>query len=99
VGKAGQTLSNIAGRVEHISGLVSGIARGAGAQSTSLNEINLGVAQLDTVTQQNASMVQDANQASENLRREAGELVSLVSVFKIEHRLTAPTQWRHAAAS
>jgi methyl-accepting chemotaxis protein len=99
VGKAGQTLSNIAGRVQHISGLVTGIAQGAGAQSSSLNEINIGVSQLDQVTQQNASMVQDANQASESLRHEVRELVSLVSVFKTEQARAMPQPRRHSAVA
>ena len=84
VGKAGEALSTIASRVQSISGLISGIARGAGAQSTSLNEINIGVSQLDQVTQQNAAMVQDANQTSESLMEEARRLVEMVSVFKID---------------
>ncbi len=88
VGKAGQTPSNIAGRVQHISGLVTGFSQGAGAQSSSLNEINVGVSQLDQVTQQNASMVRDANQAGDSLRHAVQELVGLVSVFKTEHQAT-----------
>jgi methyl-accepting chemotaxis protein len=82
VGKAGQALSSIVVRVQHISGLMSGIASGAGAQSGSLNEINIGVAQLDQVTQQNAAMVQDATRSSEGLSQQAQQLVALVSVFK-----------------
>jgi methyl-accepting chemotaxis protein len=99
VGKAGQALSIIVDRVQNISVLITGITQGVVAQSVSLNEINIGVSQLDQVTQKNAAMVQDANQASGSLSREARELVGLVSVFKADpqqvqmaspHRAPAP---------
>lgn len=84
VGKAGSALSGITERVAHISDLMSGIASGAAEQSTGLAEINLGVSQLDQVTQQNAAMVQDATMASEALGREAQQLLDLVDRFRTE---------------
>jgi methyl-accepting chemotaxis protein len=82
VGKAGQALQAIVGQVGHISGLVSGIAEGASEQSTGLNEINLGVAQLDQVTQQNAAMVEQATAASQLLNNDAARLTDLISSFE-----------------
>ncbi|MBI1172192.1 HAMP domain-containing protein [bacterium] len=84
VGRAGEALAGIASRVQNISSLMGAIAAGAGAQSSSLNEINIGVAQLDQVTQQNASMVQKATAASEMLSDQARELVELVSRFRTD---------------
>lgn len=83
VGKAGDALQNIVDRVNHISNLVSDIARGAAEQSTGLNEINTGVTQLDQVTQQNAAMVEEATAAGHMLNSDAGELTTLVSQFRI----------------
>lgn len=83
VGKAGEALQSIVNRVNHISNLVSDIARGAAEQSTGLNEINTGVTQLDQVTQQNAAMVEEATAAGHLLNTDAGELTNLVSKFRI----------------
>ncbi|MFW8637395.1 CHASE3 domain-containing protein [Cribrihabitans pelagius] len=83
VGKAGEALNSIVGRVNHISQLVSDIAEGAAEQSTGLGEINTGVVQLDKVTQQNAAMVEQSAAAGHLLRGDATKLSELVARFKI----------------
>jgi len=84
VGKAGEALNSIVNRVGHISQLVSEIAAGSSEQSTGLGEINLGVTQLDQVTQQNAAMVEEATAASHLLDTDARKLSELVSHFNID---------------
>ncbi|KIC11675.1 chemotaxis protein [Leisingera sp. ANG-M1] len=83
VGRAGEALQSIVGRVSHISQLVSEIAEGAAEQSTGLAEINTGMTQLDQVTQQNAAMVEEATAAGHMLNNDAGKLSELVSNFRI----------------
>ena len=82
VGEAGNVLQGIVSGVQNISTLISGMAAGASAQSSGLKEINIGVSQLDQVTQQNAAMVQMASAASAKLTNQARHLEDLVSVFK-----------------
>lgn len=84
VGRTGEELEKIIGRVSTISGHVSDIALGAEEQSTTLNEINTGVAQLDQVTQHNAAMVEETTAASQVLRNDAAQLARVVAVFKID---------------
>ena len=86
VGKSGSALSAVVGQVSHISGLISGIAKAAALQSNGLNEINIGVLQLDQVTQQNAAMVEESTAASHLLNNEAAKLAELVAHFDIERR-------------
>ena len=81
VGKAGDALANIVGRVNEISKLISEIASGAEEQATGLGEINTGVVQLDSVTQQNAAMVEQATAAGHMLHSDASKLAELVSGF------------------
>ncbi len=83
VGRAGGALTSIVDRVGQIAQLVSGIAVGAREQSAGLGEINVGVSQLDQVTQQNAAMVQDATAAAMTLKSEASGLSQLVSRFQL----------------
>ncbi len=84
VGKAGGALQKIMERVNAISQLVSQIATGAEEQSLGLNEINVGMSQLDQVTQQNAAMVEEATAASQLLKSDASNLSGLMSQFSTE---------------
>ncbi|MDO6589595.1 methyl-accepting chemotaxis protein [Loktanella sp. D2R18] len=83
VGQAGDVLTRIANHIGHISSLMSDIAAGAAEQSTGLGEINIGVTQLDQVTQQNAAMVEEATAGSHALTTQATQLSTLVEKFKI----------------
>ncbi len=96
VGKAGEALTSLLARVQDISGLMGGVARSASAQSAGLNEVNMGVGQLDQVTQRNAAMVQTATTTSEALANEASQLVKLVSVFKLHEETSQLARARRA---
>lgn len=90
VGQAGEVLIKIAGHISHISGLVEEIAAGAQEQSIGLGEINIGVTQLDKVTQQNAAMVEQATTSSRALKADAGELAERVKRFKLRNTVGQP---------
>lgn len=81
VGQTGDVLTSITTRVTEIASLTSGMADAATEQSRSLAEINIGVSQLDKVTQQNAGMVESADAASQSLRRQAAALGETVERF------------------
>ncbi len=83
VDRTGEALANIVDRVAHIATLVTDIAAGSGEQATGLAEINIGVTQLDQVTQQNAAMVEEATAASHALHQEATGLAELVARFSV----------------
>nr|WP_322787474.1 methyl-accepting chemotaxis protein [Sulfitobacter guttiformis] len=82
VGGAGTALDSIAKRVTHITELVRSMAAGTSEQATGLGEINIGVNQLDQVTQQNAAMVEESTAASHALKLDASRLQELVRRFK-----------------
>ncbi|WP_375342461.1 methyl-accepting chemotaxis protein [Yoonia sediminilitoris] len=83
VGQTGDSLNKIVERVAHISELMSEISTSAQEQSTGLGEINIGVTQLDQVTQQNAVMVDEATARSHSLNEEAQTLADLVAQFRL----------------
>ncbi|WP_293575105.1 methyl-accepting chemotaxis protein [Phaeobacter sp.] len=84
VGQTGEALKTIVERVTNISGLVTDIAKSSEEQSTTLGEINIGVSQLDKVTQDNAAMVEETTAASHLLRTDAQRLVDLMNAFKTD---------------
>ncbi|MEP2718464.1 methyl-accepting chemotaxis protein, partial [Pseudophaeobacter sp.] len=96
VGEAGESIETIVKRVNQISELISAIASGAVEQSTGLGEINTGVSQLDSVTQQNAAMVEEATAAGHMLHADATKLSGLMARFELDQR-AAPQQ--HSAAA
>ena len=83
VGRAGESLEEIVGRVENVSSLVSEIAASAKEQSASLSEVNTAVNKMDKVTQQNAAMVEQSTAASHSLTRDSEQLTQLMSHFTI----------------
>ncbi|WP_332307196.1 hypothetical protein [Tritonibacter horizontis] len=94
--QAGDSIANIAARVNQISESISGIANGAAEQSTGIGEINIAVAQLDQMTQQNAAMVEETTAAGQVLDDEARQLGSLVARFTFQSE-APPMQVRDVA--
>ncbi len=82
---AGKALSDVVTQVAQISKLVSNIATGSYEQAQGLNEINIGVAQLDQVTQHNAAMVEESGAATQSLTQEAVGMSKLVCQFKLRN--------------
>jgi methyl-accepting chemotaxis protein len=58
-------------------------------QTSGIEQINQAISQMDNVTQQNASLVEEAAAASEALQTQAAKLAELVSVFQIGDRAPA----------
>ncbi|TDX24732.1 methyl-accepting chemotaxis protein [Rhodovulum visakhapatnamense] len=87
VHRTGEALTGIVDRVGQISSLVSEIALGSQEQSIGLNEINLGVTQLDQVTQQNAAMVEEATAAAATLRQQTEQLEQMIARFTLRNGL------------
>ena len=102
VGGAGEALNNIVQRVSHISDLVRTMATGTSEQAVGLGEINIGVNQLDQVTQQNAAMVEEATAAGHVLQGDAVRLQEMVRRFKTSganNRDHAPATFHRSAAA
>ena len=59
------------------------IASATHEQTAGIEQINQAIVQMDTVTQQNAGMVEEAAAAAEALQAQAAKLADLVSVFKV----------------
>ena len=91
VGQAGEALTRIVGRISHISDLMGGIASRSEEQSIGLGEINIGVSQLDQVTQKNAALVEESISNGQSLLAGAQALSDAVNNFKLPLGLQPPT--------
>lgn len=69
--------------VDSVSNILKEIEQASQEQSEGVHQINIAIGQIDTTTQQNASLVEESVAASEMLNEQARVLKDLVSVFKI----------------
>lgn len=69
------------GRVTHIIGEISLASQ---EQTTGIEQVNLAVTQMDDVTRQNASLVEESAAAATSLQEQADTLSQLVSTFKLK---------------
>ncbi|ANP35532.1 methyl-accepting chemotaxis protein [Phaeobacter gallaeciensis] len=83
VAQVGQELQTIIGGASDISERIGHIASGAKEQAAALQEINVGIGQLDQVTQRNAAMVEETSAVSLDLSHNARLLQQRVATFKV----------------
>jgi methyl-accepting chemotaxis protein len=83
VGVAGETMEEIVGSIKRVADIVGEISAASMEQSAGIEQVNQAISQMDQVTQQNASLVEEAAAAAESLREQAGKLAQVVSVFKL----------------
>ena len=86
VDKTGNALTQIVDQVKHISELINEIAKSSQEQSTALTEINIGMSQLDQVTQSNAAMVEENTAAAHMLRSDSDRLAQFVGRFQTQNQ-------------
>lgn len=96
VDEAGQTMDEIVTSVQHVADIMSEISAASQEQSAGIEQVNLAIAQMDEMTQQNAALVEEAAAAAESLEEQAQALAQAVSVFKVmNERFNSPV--RHAS--
>lgn len=84
VGHAGESLTEIVDSIKRLSDIVSEIAAASNEQSTSIEEINRSVAQMDEMTQQNSALVEENAAASRTLQEQSVGMQERISFFQLE---------------
>jgi len=79
-------LSQIVESSSDVSDLVSEIAAASQEQSTGIQQVNRAVVEMDSITQQNAALVEEAAAASESMGVQAQQLKVLVEFFKLDEK-------------
>ncbi|NGZ88263.1 methyl-accepting chemotaxis protein [Duganella aceris] len=83
VGQAGATMGQIVDAVKSVTDIMGEISTASNEQEAGIEQINHAIAEMDTVTQQNAALVEQAAAAAEAQQDQAHQLVQLVGVFKL----------------
>src|SRR5262249_3883282 len=82
VGRGGQSMNDILAAVQRVTTTVGEISEASVAQSDGIHQVNQAVSNLDTMTQQNAALVEQTAAAAASLREQAATLNEMVAVFK-----------------
>ena len=83
---AGATTQELMASVDRVAKVLGEISVAANEQSDGIGQINIAVAELDRLTQQNAAMVEESNVAAEQLKDQADHLANAVGGFKLSER-------------
>ncbi len=82
VDESGRTLCDIMEAVKKVSDVVAEIACASEEQAQGIDQVNNAVGQMDTMTQQNAALVEEAAAASKLLEQQGQRLVAQVGQFR-----------------
>ena len=83
VESAGETMNNIVNAVTRVTDIMGEIASASDEQSRGIDQVALAVSEMDRVTQQNASLVQESAAAAAALEEQASRLTQAVSAFRL----------------
>ncbi|MBC3883192.1 MCP four helix bundle domain-containing protein [Undibacterium sp. LX40W] len=84
VDEAGVTMGHIVTSVKQVADIMAEIAAASGEQSDGIAQVNQAVIQMDTTTQQNAALVEQAAATAASLEEQAANLAETVGVFKLD---------------
>ncbi len=70
--------------VNRVAGMLGEISHATTEQSDGIGQVNIAVAELDRMTQQNASLAEESTSAAEQLREQADRLAELVGSFTLK---------------
>ena len=86
VAEAGKTMDELVGAVQRVKDIMGEITTATAEQSDGIAQVNIAIAQLDQVTQQNAALVEQSTAAAESLREQAATLNGAVGTFQVARR-------------
>ena len=84
VDTAGHTMVEVVLSVEKVSALIAEIAQASQEQSAGIGQVNTAIAQMERVVERNASLVEQASDATEAMNAQAAGLLQMASRFQLE---------------
>jgi len=84
VNDAGQTMQEISDSVNRVSQLIVDIDNAGQTQSNDIGLVHQSVAEIDTMTQQNAALVEQIAAAAQSLAEQSGRLSASIGSFKVK---------------
>ena len=91
VDQAGVTMTEVVNSIKQATDIMGEISAASAEQSAGVAQVGEAITQMDQVTQQNAALVEESAAAAESLKSQAQQLVSAVSVFKLDQNKASCT--------
>jgi methyl-accepting chemotaxis protein len=83
VAEAGATMDKVVESVSRVTQIMGSITEASSEQSTGIGHVNQAITEMDSVTQQNAALVEEAAAAAGSMQEQAAHLAHLVARFKL----------------
>ncbi|NVD96443.1 methyl-accepting chemotaxis protein [Massilia sp. BJB1822] len=83
VAQAGSTMDQVVESVSRVTQIMASITDASSEQSTGIGHVNQAITEMDSVTQQNAALVEEAAAAAGAMQEQAATLAQLVSRFRL----------------
>jgi methyl-accepting chemotaxis protein len=77
-------MTQIVGGIEKVASIMRDITMASEEQHTGIIQITEAIRQMDSVTQQNAALVEQAAAAADSMQLQAADMAGLVRVFKLK---------------
>jgi methyl-accepting chemotaxis protein len=84
IAEAGRTMREIVESVGTLTGIVAEISGASAEQKRGIQQVNGALGQMDSMTQQNAAMVEEAAAVAQSLREQAAHLARSIAFFALE---------------
>jgi len=86
VAAAGETMDDVVASVRRVTDIMGEISAASAEQSAGIEQVNQALVQMDRMTQQNASLVEEAAAAAESMEGQADTLARAVGVFRLREQ-------------
>ena len=83
VDQAGSTMTEIVDSVKKVTSIMNDIHVASSEQNTGIGQINEAIRQMDSTTQQNAALVEQAAAAAGSMQHQAAKLSQVVGIFRL----------------
>lgn len=83
VAQAGNTMKNIVNAIENATAMMGNIVSASSEQSAGIDQVHQAITQMDSVTQQNATLVEQAAAATASLSEQTRSLSQEMEQFKV----------------
>jgi methyl-accepting chemotaxis protein len=89
VNQAGSTMYEIVESIHRVTEIMGEITAASAEQISGIEQVNHAIMQMDSNTQQNSALVEQAAAATHSMREQSDNLLQIVSVFKLDRRYAA----------
>lgn len=84
VNESGQRLNDIVAAAKKVADIIGEISTASQQQAGGVDEVTRSIKQMDSMTQQNAAMVEETSSVATSMSEQASALNNLISLFKVE---------------